>query len=33
LQDLLGFLQASSDPSLQTFLPAVEAYGAKYGVS
>jgi orotate phosphoribosyltransferase len=33
LQDLLGFLQASSDPSLQTFLPAVEAYGAKYGIT
>ena len=32
LADLMAFLTASSDPQLTTYLPAVKAYRAKYGI-
>ena len=32
LADLMAFLTASSDPELTTYLPAVKAYRAKYGI-
>ena len=32
LSDLMAFLTASSDPQLTTYLPAVKAYRAKYGI-
>lgn len=33
LADVMGYLQASNDPGLQQYLPAVTAYRARYGIT